>query len=66
VRIRVSAERSCSWTVTDVPSWVTVTEGSSGSGDGNVRLRVDANFGPARSATIRIGGQPFELRQAAR
>jgi hypothetical protein len=66
IRIRVDAERSCRWTVTDVPAWVAITEGSSGSGEGTVRLRVDPNFGPARSATIRIGGQPFELTQAAR
>jgi hypothetical protein len=66
IRISVTASARCKWTVTDVPSWVTVAEGSSGSGDGTVRLLVEANFGAARKATIMIGGQRFELTQAAR
>lgn len=66
IRISVTAPAPCKWTVTDVPSWVTVAEGSNGSGNGTVRLLVEANFGAARSATIMIGGQPFALTQAAR
>ena len=66
IGISVTAPASCNWTVTDVPSWVTVAEGSNGSGSGTVRLLVEANFGAARSATIRIGGQPFALTQEAR
>jgi hypothetical protein len=66
IKINVTAPAGCNWTVTNVPSWVTVAEGSSGSGNGTVRLLVQANFGAARSATITIGGQPFALTQAAR
>ena len=66
IRITVTAPASCTWTVTNLPSWVTVASGSSGSGDGTVRLLVEPNFGAARSATILIGGQSFALTQAAR
>ena len=66
IRISVTAPASCKWSVTDVPSWVTVAEGRNGAGDGTVRLLVEANFGAARKATIMIGGQRFALTQAAR
>ena len=66
IRINVNAAASCSWTVTNVPSWVSVSEGSTGTGNGNVRLLVEPNFGAARSANILIGGQSFALTQAAR
>jgi hypothetical protein len=66
IRINVTAPASCSWTVSNVPSWVSVAEGSTGTGDGLVRLVVEANFGAARSATILIGGQSFALTQMAR
>jgi hypothetical protein len=66
VRIDVKASDGCAWTVTNVPLWVTVAQGSTGVGDGHVRLIVEANSGAARSATIMIGGQPFSLTQTAR
>jgi hypothetical protein len=66
ITITVNASAGCRWSVTDVPSWVLVTEGRSGSGDGRVRLLVLPNFGGARSATIEIGSEPFALTQAAR
>jgi hypothetical protein len=66
ITITVTASAGCRWTVTDVPSWVSVVEGSSGSGNGTVRLLVLPNFGAARSATIMVGSEPFSLTQAAR
>jgi all-beta uncharacterized protein/BACON domain-containing protein len=66
ITINVTAPASCTWTVTNVPTWVSVAEGSTGTGSGRVRLLVDPNFGSARSATIVIGGQPFSLTQNQR
>jgi hypothetical protein len=40
-----------------------VVEGRSGSGNGTVRLLVDANSGAARAVTLTVAGQPFDLRQ---
>jgi len=42
------------WTVTDIPSWLTI-DSSSGTGDGSFTLTTnDANTGTERSATITI------------
>ncbi len=66
IRIKVRADKGCSWTATSSVSWVTVVEGSSGSGSGDVRLAVQPNDGPDRSVTLTIAGQPFDLRQDGR
>ena len=66
ITITVNAIGGCRWTVTDIPWWVTVVQGSSGSGDGRVRLLIQPNIGAARSATIKIGSEPFSLTQAGR
>lgn len=63
ISIAVNADAGCSWTSSSSVSWVTVAEGATGSGDGNVRLLVDPNSGPPRSVTLTIAGQPFDLTQ---
>jgi hypothetical protein len=63
VRISVTAPSGCAWTATSPADWVTVADGGSGSGDGTVRLRVDANNGPERTADLTIAGETFHLRQ---
>ena len=40
-----------------------VAEGTTGSGDGVVRLLVEANGGEARAVTLTIAGRPFALTQ---
>ncbi len=66
IEIKVMADPGCTWTTTNTASWVTVADGRSGTGNGTVRLIVEANFGAARTTTVTIGGQPFSLRQEAR
>jgi hypothetical protein len=66
IRIRVTAAAGCSWVTTSRASWVQVAEGSRGSGDGTVRLLVEANAGAARATTLEIAGETFTLRQEAR
>ncbi len=63
VRIAVTAEPGCSWTASSSVAWVTVAEGASGTGNGTVRLIVEANGGDARAVTLTIAGQAFTLRQ---
>jgi hypothetical protein len=63
IRIAVTADPGCSWTAESTVSWVRVVEGRTGSDNGTVRLLVDANSGSARSVTLTIAGQPFDLRQ---
>jgi hypothetical protein len=62
ITIDVTAD-GCTWTATSPVAWVTVVEGQNGSGNGKVRLRVDANTGSARSATLTVAGQQFALTQ---
>ena len=63
--IEVKTRDGCAWTASSPVSWVTVREGSRGSGDGKVRLRIDENTGPARSTTLDVAGEPFSLTQEA-
>jgi hypothetical protein len=63
IKIRVSADDGCSWTASSPVSWAQVVEGQSGSGDGEVRVHIEPNNGPARSATLTIAGQAFALHQ---
>jgi hypothetical protein len=64
VRVNVSTQDGCAWTTADEPPWVSVAEGRAGSGNGIVRVIVQANSGAARSASLTIAGQPFALEQA--
>jgi hypothetical protein len=64
IKIAVTADGGCTWTATSTVPWVTVTKGSTGTGDGTVRLHVEANSGDARSVTLIIAGQPFRLSQS--
>ena len=50
--IEVKTGDGCAWTASSSVPWVTIREGSNGSGDGKVRLRIDENTGPARSTTL--------------
>ncbi len=54
--IAVTAAASCSWSVAPLPSWITITSGASGSGNGSINYTVAANSGAARSATSSLSG----------
>jgi hypothetical protein len=47
-------------------SWITVTGGASGTGDGTVAYAVDAYTGKPRNrnGTITIAGQTFAIKQS--
>jgi hypothetical protein len=63
-RIDVTAGDACSWSVAQVPAWITVTSGASGSGNGSVLYSVDPG-GAARGSTFTVAGLPFKVDQAA-
>jgi hypothetical protein len=56
------------WTATESLSWVTITGGSSGSGNGTVTYSITANGGTARSGNITVSGggvtRQFTVNQA--
>ena len=65
VRVQVKVSENCSWTSSSPVPWATITEGAARSGDANVRIRLDANAGAARSAILIIAGERFTLTPEA-
>ena len=59
----VTAAGSCNWTAVPSDSFVTITSGSSGSGNGTVSFSVASNNGAQRSTTIVVGGKVFTITQ---
>jgi len=62
--VAVTTSTGCSWNTTGAPPWIAVTNGA-GTGSGSVNLTVQANTGAARTATLTIAGQPFQVTQPA-
>jgi len=61
--ITVTTESCCTWTATCIASWVTITSGSTGTGNGTVNYSVAANNGSQRTGIITIAGQTFTVKQ---
>jgi subtilisin len=62
----VSAGTGCGWSAITNASWVTITSGFSGSGNGTVNFSIGANNTQAeRSGTIVAGGRTFTVTQAS-
>jgi hypothetical protein len=63
--IAVQSPSVCDWAVSSNASWITVTSGPAGRGNGVVAFSVDVNTGAARTGTISISNQTFTVSQAA-
>ena len=63
--IDISANSGCAWTAFANATWLTITSGASGSGNGSVRYTVAGNTGSARTGTLTVAGQIFTVNQAA-
>jgi hypothetical protein len=57
--ITVTATDGCPWVAKSSASWITVSSGGSGTGNGTVNYSVAANSGVLLSGTIAIAGQTF-------
>jgi hypothetical protein len=58
---------SCTWTAAGAPSWIAITSGATGAGDGSVHYEISENNGLAeRTATLTVAGQPVTVSQAAK
>lgn len=63
--IAVTVAEGCSWTAAANASWIIVTSGSSGTGNGTVSYSVAANgTSLGRSASVVVGGKTFSITQA--
>jgi hypothetical protein len=64
--VGVTTPNVCTWSATSNASWLTITSGSSGNGNGAVGYSFTANSGTtARIGTLTIAGQTFTVTQAA-
>jgi Putative binding domain, N-terminal len=63
--VPVSTGTGCTWTAVSNVSWVTVTVGSSGTGNGTVNYSVGPYGGPPkkRAGTMTIAEQTFTVNQ---
>ena len=60
-----SSGSTCPWNATPSASWIMITLGASGSGNGSVNFSIAANTGAARQATITIAGLTYTVSQDA-
>jgi len=64
--VNITTAGGCSWSVANVPSWITITSGNGGTGNGTVGFNVAANTNSgSRSATLVIGGRNHTVTQSA-
>jgi hypothetical protein len=63
--VSVTSGSGCAWTAaSNATSWLSVTSGSSGSGNGSITYSATANTGTTpRTGTMTIAGQTFTLTQ---
>src|SRR6185295_11254934 len=61
--VSVTAPSNCTWTATSNANWISISSGTSGTGNGTVNYSVAANTGPARVGTLSIAGQTFTVNQ---
>src|SRR5256712_6031412 len=63
--VSVMTSAGCSWTATSIATWISITAGASGSGNGTVNYTVAANTGTAaRTGTLSVDGQTVTVAQA--
>jgi hypothetical protein len=63
--VAVTAGNGCTWTATESLGWVSITAGSSGSGNGSVTYSVASNSGASsRSGSLTIAGRSMTVTQA--
>jgi ABC-type transporter Mla subunit MlaD len=65
VDVHVTTTQGCSWTATTSATWITITSGASGSGNGTTRVTVDSVSSSQlpRTDTVTIAGITFTVLQ---
>jgi hypothetical protein len=61
--LTVTTSSACAWTARSNAAFITVTSGSSGTGNGSVTLSVASNPGVSRTGTLTIAGQTVTVTQ---
>jgi hypothetical protein len=61
----VTAPPGCTWTASENVSWISITSGATGTGNGTVRFSVTANAGTSsRTAALTVAGHPVTVTQS--
>jgi hypothetical protein len=63
--VGVTLDATCEWSAGSSDSWLVITSGASGTGNGTVAFSASANSGGARTATLTIAGATYTVSQAA-
>jgi len=63
--VNVTAPAGCPWSATSSASWISITSGASGAGNGTIGYFVSANSGLAHTGIIAIAGQSFAVAEGA-
>lgn len=63
--VNVITTAGCGWAASSNASFITVTSGANGTGDGVVGFSVATNTGAARNGTLTIAGQTYTVNQSA-
>jgi len=53
---------TCTWTVSGLPTWVTLTSPASGTGNGTVTFEISPDMGADLTATLNIAGATYFLQ----
>ena len=62
--VSVTTQGGCNWTAASHASWISITSGSSGNGNGTVYYSVSANTSTSsRTGAITIAGKTFTVNQ---
>jgi hypothetical protein len=59
----VSTASGCAWSANSQESWIGITSGGSGTGNGTVRFTVARNTGKKRNGFLTIAGQEVKVEQ---
>jgi all-beta uncharacterized protein/BACON domain-containing protein len=61
--VSISTAADCAWTAASNAPWIAIAMPASGSGNGTVRLEIQANTDPARTGTATIAGKAVTVNQ---
>jgi hypothetical protein len=62
--VSVSTSSTCTWTALSNDSWIAITSGASGSGNGTVAFKYSANTGnKGRQGTLTVAGRTATIEQ---
>ncbi len=59
----ITAPAGCAWSLSEAPTWITLTSAMSGAGSGTIHYQVPANTGADQTATITLAGIPYTVEQ---